>query len=607
MYTRVPDEFLAQLLERVDIVEVISEHVRLTRRGRSYIGLCPFHSEKSPSFDVKPGKGYHCFGCGAGGTAITFLMELEQLTFREAVERLAQRAGLPLPILSEVEDTNDPGAQKRVELLRAHDLAAKLYNHIVMNLDVGTQGLSYFLNRGLTKKTIAQYGLGYSPATGTVLVDFLSKRGFSRELMLESGLCLQSDRGQLFDRFRGRVMFPVWDLQGRVIAFGARTLGSDQPKYLNSPETPLFTKGRSLYGYHKARQAIRKAGKVLLLEGYMDVLALHQAGILHAVAGLGTALTPDQATLLNRVAETVVLLYDGDSAGQQAAQKSLAICREAGAAVMVAMLPEGEDPDEWIRERGAETFRDQVIDRAVGALDFQLEVLKRAHPQHLTRDRIPYLADAVTLIAREDSALGREAAIERLAREYAMSPAALRDDVHKLAHARDRSRKDKIVNERNTEGDSFRRNYSSAVSGPLPERHEVAARLLLTFMMQDPALAREVQSRFDGVFPGELAGALQAYIYRFYGDRQEADPQWLISCIEDPQVVYFAAELMHRADDEPVSESVGKAMVEDALKCLRDHERERAIKMLERQMSVAVSSSDFAAFRELQEQVARLR
>lgn len=604
MYTRVPDDFIAKLRERVDIVDVVSEHVRLTRSGRSFVGLCPFHSEKSPSFHVTPGKGfYHCFGCGAGGTAITFLMEVEQITFREAVERLANKAGLTLPTLAD-DVGSDPGAERRLQMLTAHDLAAKYYNHIVMNLDAGMQGLSYFLHRGLTKKTIAQYSLGFAPRTGNALLQFLEKRGLSRELLTEAGLCVKTDRGDVIDRFRGRVMFPVWDLQGRVIAFGARALGSEQPKYLNSPESPLFSKGRALYGYHRARQAIRQTGQVLLLEGYMDVLALHQSGLHHAVAGLGTALTPEQAGLLNRVAETVVLVYDGDEAGQKAAARNLEVCREAGIDARVAIVPDGMDPDEWIRERGADSFQSEVLGQSISALSFALRRLTKEYPHHLTSERMPYLRDAVSVVAREDSALERESALEQLAKSYAISAAALRDDMHKaMAQQAAANRGGKGASAGRTSG----REQQSTVHAPLLERHVVAARQLLTAMMLDPQVVRRVQGRFTGEFPGALESALQAYIYTFYDERDEADPEWLVSNMDDPQIIHFAAQLLQDAEVWPPGGQMHSDMIDDDIECLMHWELEQSIAPLEERMKKAVAASDYAALSELQAEYLAVR
>jgi len=605
MQNRVPDDFIAQLRERVDIVDVVSEHVRLTRSGRSLIGLCPFHSEKTPSFHVTPGKGfYHCFGCGVGGTAINFLMEIEQLTFREAVEHLAQRAGLQMPSL--YEEPNDLRSERRAQLLHAHDLAGKFYNHIVMNMDAGTQGLSYFLHRGLTKKTIAQFMLGFAPKTGKALLAFLSKRGIAREVLIEAGLCVETDRGELVDRFRGRVMFPVWDLQGRIIAFGARTIGADQPKYLNSPETPLFVKGRSLYGYHRARQAIRQTGKVLLLEGYMDVLALQQAGVHHAVAGLGTALTPEQAGLLHRVAETVVLMYDGDEAGQNATQKSLDVCREVGAAVRIAVLPEGVDPDEWIQTRGVDAFRTQIIEATIGALEFELRRLTRAHPNHLTSGRIAYLNAAVDVIAKENSAIEREAAMDSLAKSYAISPSALRDDVQKIISKAARAKEDHPVMRR-TAGGVATTHPASMQAGTLPEKHVVAARQLLTVMMLDASVARRVQESCPVEFPGPLASALQAYLYTFYEEHEQADAEWFVSSLDDPQLVHFAADLLRRADDLSVDSTVRDNMVADFIDCLISYDTESTVRKVEEQMKVAAAAADYAALSDLQTEFLRLR
>jgi DNA primase len=352
MLRRIPDETLQAIRDRISIVEVISAHVSLKRAGRNHLGLCPFHSEKTPSFTVSDERGlFHCFGCGESGTVFTFLMKTERLEFPEAVAQLAKRAGVALP---ESRD-DDPAAARREALYAANAAAERFFTEALASA-AGAAARRYLVGRGLSDATMARYGLGFAPAAGAALAAWLDRQRVSREVALQAGLLGRSDDGRIYDRFRGRVMFPIRDRRGRTIAFGGRTLGDDQPKYLNSPESPLFRKGEGLYGVAEARDAIRAADRAVLVEGYMDALLLVQEGIPYAVATLGTALTAAQLRLLAPLGGAqlaVFFFFDGDRAGRQAALRAFGVCAEAGVWGRAAFLPDGYDPDSFIRERGA--------------------------------------------------------------------------------------------------------------------------------------------------------------------------------------------------------------------------------------------------------------
>ena len=602
---RIPEEFIALLREKVDIVDVISDYVRLKRSGRSFVGLCPFHSEKTPSFHVTPGKGfYYCFGCGAGGTAISFLMEMEQLTFYQAVSKLADKAGLPMPVVDEATPSGE--GNRRKNLLAIHDLAAKLYNHILMNHEAGTQGLSYFLHRGLTKKNLAQFQLGYAPGEDRTLTDFLLKRGFSSDDLLQSGVAQVNSLGELRDRFRNRVMFPIWDLQGRVVGFGARTLGDEQPKYVNTSDTELFHKGRVLYGLAKARHKIRQTGQVILLEGYMDVIAFHQHGITNAVAGLGTALTPEQAGLLQRVSEDVVLLYDGDAAGRKAAMRSLEVLREAGLAARVVELPDGRDPDEWIREYGTEAWR-ELQDKAKRALAYQLSQLTHEHPDHMGSGRIDYIRDAVEVVARESSSIEREAALEWLSKTYSISISALREDLNRQMKAQQRQQHaDKSGKMWNTLSRiPAAAPIQSAV--PLEGKKIISERKLLTYMLLDAAVAKQVQQELHNEFSVPIHSALQAYLYQFYIDHDKSDPELFLNVLDDPNLLGFASSLLQKASDEGVDIGNSRQEIADCIQNLVGEEIEKAMQEVVEQLKLATERGDVEGMRRLGGQLTGLR
>jgi len=368
MTGRIPDETLQAIRERVSLVEVVSGYVTLRKAGRNHLGLCPFHSEKTPSFTVNDERGlFHCFGCGAGGTVFTFVMRIDRIDFRDAVELLAHRAGIALPARG---DTG-PGGEQRQQLIELNRAAQRHFEE-ALRAPGGTPGRQYLEKRGLRRTTVEQYGIGYCPPTGGTLARALAGKKLPIQKAVELGLVGRRADGSMYDRFWGRVTFPIRDGSGNILGFGGRTLGSDHPKYLNSPESPLFHKGQVLYGLFEARDAIRSAERVVVVEGYLDALALVEAGIGYAVASLGTALTPAQLRLAKRFAPEVVAFFDGDRAGQQAAARAFGACVEAGVWGLGAFLPEGFDPDTYVRAHGADATR-AILQRAIPLADFFLQ------------------------------------------------------------------------------------------------------------------------------------------------------------------------------------------------------------------------------------------
>ena len=374
MAGRIPDEALQAIRERVSIVEVVSGYVTLKKAGKNHLGLCPFHSEKTPSFTVSDERGlFHCFGCGAGGTIFTFLMRVDRIEFVEAVEALAHRAGVTLP------KRNEPGGpgERQDQLVRLNELAQGCFREALQS-PPGSAGAEYLEKRGVSPTTIERYGLGFCPANGSGLAKRLAPKATAVQKAIEIGLLGRRSDGTLYDRFWGRVTFPIRDGSGRIVGFGGRTLGSDHPKYLNSPESPLFSKGRVLYGLFEARQAVREAERILIVEGYLDVLALVEAGIGYAVASLGTALTLNQLKLAKRFAgegAAVVVCFDGDPAGKKAADRAFSVfsaCLETGVWGRGAFLPEGFDPDKFVRTHGAAATL-SILEKAAPLWEFFLQ------------------------------------------------------------------------------------------------------------------------------------------------------------------------------------------------------------------------------------------
>lgn len=376
-------EIIEEVVSRTDIVDVISGQIKLKKNGSSYVGLCPFHNEKSPSFSVSPSRQlYHCFGCGVGGNVITFVMEYENYTFLEAVRLLADRAGISLPEM-------DYSAQERRDrdlkskLLEVNKLAATFYYH-QLKTEQGSLGLNYLKKRGLSDETLHRFGLGYAGQSGNALYSYLKNKGYDDAVLKETGL-FTYERG-VHDKFWNRVMFPIMDINHKVIGFGGRVMGDAKPKYLNSPETKLFDKSRNLYGLNIARTS--RQPNLIICEGYMDVISMHQAGFVQAVASLGTALTPGQARLMKRYTDNVLITYDSDEAGVKAALRAIPILKAAGLSAKVIDLQPYKDPDEFIKALGAEAFQERM-DKAENSFMYEISVIEKKYdrkdPEESTR------------------------------------------------------------------------------------------------------------------------------------------------------------------------------------------------------------------------------
>ena len=442
MAGQIPQRFIDDLLGRVDVVEVVGERVQLKKAGRNYSGLCPFHQEKTPSFTVSADKQfYHCFGCGANGNALRFLMEYDKLPFPEAVEQLAGRLGIEVPR----EGADDPRAQqrekKRKEGVNLLELAASFYRER-LKMQEGQPAQRYLSGRGLSDEVIKTYGIGYAPAGWEALKQHLSERGIGEPVQVEYGLLIhREDTGRTYDRFRDRVMFPIRDLRGRTIAFGGRVMGDDQPKYLNSPETPVFHKGRELYGLYEARQASNKLEQLVMVEGYMDVVALAQYGIHNAVATLGTATTEDHLTRLFRLVSRVVFCFDGDRAGRQAASRALETALPQmidGREARFLFLPEGDDPDTLVRREGAQAFQDRVT-CAMPLSEFLFEQAAQGRDLNTVEGRERFASQVLEALNKVPEGMLKSLLLESLAKRSGLAQEQLKVLLEKRSQASQRS------------------------------------------------------------------------------------------------------------------------------------------------------------------------
>jgi len=438
MAGQIPQRFIDDLLGRVDVVEVVGERVQLKKAGRNFSGLCPFHQEKTPSFTVSADKQfYHCFGCGAHGNALRFLMEYDKLPFPEAVEQLAGRLGLDVPR----EGADDPRAQqrekKRKEGVNLLEVAASFYRER-LKMQEGQSAQRYLQGRGLSPEVIDTYGIGYAPGGWEALKQHLSAKGIGEPVQVEYGLLIhREDTGRTYDRFRDRVMFPIRDLRGRTLGFGGRVMGDEQPKYLNSPETPVFHKGRELYGLYEARQASSKLEQLVMVEGYMDVVALAQFGIHNAVATLGTATTEDHLSRLFRLVSRVVFCFDGDRAGRQAASRALETALPQmidGREARFLFLPDGDDPDSLVRREGSEAFQNRVT-CAMPLSEFLFEQAAQGRDLNTVEGRERFASQVLEALNKVPDGMLKSLLLESLAKRSGLAQSQLQTLLEKRTAA----------------------------------------------------------------------------------------------------------------------------------------------------------------------------
>ena len=427
------EEIIDEVREKNDIVDVISPYVRLTKRGANYVGLCPFHNEKTPSFSVNTGRqSFHCFGCGVGGNSISFVMKYENLTFTEAIKQMADRVGINLP---EEHDNPESGrrANLRTRLFEIYKEAAKFY-YFQLRGDYGEYPMSYLKGRGLTDTTINDFGLGYALKSSNALYNYLKSKGYSDELMIKAELVVFKEGKGIFDMFWNRVIFPIMDINSKVIAFGGRVMGEGEPKYLNSKETDIFNKRRNLYGLNFAKHS--RKSYMLLCEGYMDVIALHQAGFTNSVASLGTALTEEQARLIARYVKEVMITYDSDGAGVKAALRAIPILKSAGIRTKILKLAPFKDPDELIKNSGYEEFEER-IKNAENSFNFELSNIEKGFDLSEPEGKTEFLNKVAERLTDFEEELERENYIAAVAEKYFVSKETLTKLVNKIGGARE--------------------------------------------------------------------------------------------------------------------------------------------------------------------------
>lgn len=424
-------EFIEQVRAGNPIVDVVGSYVPLTRKQNNYWACCPFHEEKTPSFSVSPDKEFfYCFGCHAGGDVFQFVQKIENISFPESVEKLAQRIGLEIP-KADLSPAEREREEERQRLYEICDLAADYFHNCLTKTRMGAVGIEYFKKRGLSAQTIVDFKLGFAPPQWDRLYRDFRERGYREKDLIKSGLCLTKN-GKTYDRFRGRCMFPIRDDKGRVVAFGGRIVEEGEPKYLNSPESPIFHKGDLLFAMERARKEIRRTKQAVLVEGYMDVVGVHNLGVTNVIASLGTAFTQRQAQLLRRICDVAIVAYDMDRAGREATRRAIAIARESGLKLRIATLPDGKDPDEYIKQHGAKAWED-VIAMAQNVLDYRLDEIIASHDATTADGKNMIVQEFIPEIMQTDNAITIDSYLRRLATRLRMNENIVRSEAQKIA------------------------------------------------------------------------------------------------------------------------------------------------------------------------------
>lgn len=468
---RYSDELIEEVRQSNDIVDIISQYVHLTRKGRNYFGLCPFHNEKSPSFSVSPDRQiFHCFGCGVGGNVYTFLMKIEGITFKESLEQLAERANIQLPTLENNADTAKE--ELKAKVYKVNEFTAEFYHQ---NLYKPTAKIAqeYVKKRKMNKETLEAYRIGYSGKFDE-LYKALKAQGFGEKEILESGLVNKNDNGTYIDRYRNRLMFPICDVRGKVIAFGGRVLDDSKPKYINSPENVVYSKGRHLFGLNVAKKYSEK--RIIIVEGYMDVISLHQRGITNVVGALGTALTEQQGWLLRKSTEQVVLGFDADGAGQTAVARSMEILQKMGCDMRVLQIEGAKDPDEFIVKFGEGRFK-LAVDNAISLVEFKVKNLKKELNLENTGDKIKFLNEIAKILSKVENTMEREIYIEKIAKGYNISKEAIYAEVNKLIYAGTKG--EKVLQSKKVEVRQAKKENKQEIDEDLKRRENTIIALLL--------------------------------------------------------------------------------------------------------------------------------
>ena len=559
----IPSSFKDELVARSDIVDVVSDYVTLTPKGGSYWGLCPFHGEKTPSFHVLPDRQlYHCFGCGKGGGVVSFVMEMENLPFLDALRLLAKRAGMEFP----EGDLDESSRRKRNRLLNLNKEAARFF-HSQLHSPVGQPGLDYLQRRGLSKGIMTRFGLGFAPDSWDSLIRAMAQKGYEKRDLLDAGLAVSNQKGSIYDRFRNRVMFPIIDLRGDVIGFGGRVLDDSTPKYLNSPDTPVFNKGRNLFALNIAKKS--RLGRIILTEGYMDTISLHQAGFDCAVASLGTALTPEHAQLLSRYTKEAIIAYDGDGAGVSAAQRAIPILEKTGMKVRVLRVKGAKDPDEFLKTYGPEAFA-KLLDQSENHIEYRIEQVLGRYDLTDDAQKVEFLKEVVGVIAGLHSPVEREVYGARCAELAGISAEAMGQEVKRELSRR--IRKEQKQQERRDLTPAAQLQPRERSLRYQNIRSARAEEGVLRLALLDPELLRDAEALTEEAFSAPLLGkAFRLLRDRWRGGLAVSLPA-LTAELESGEMSHLAGVL-----DQPESLQNGRQAMRDYIEIIENEAEKRRL------------------------------
>ncbi len=579
MTNRIEEEVIEQVRNNTDIVDIVSEYVQLTKRGRNYFGLCPFHGEQTPSFSVTQEKQiFHCFGCGAGGNAITFLMDIENLSFQDAVSKLGSRIGLSIEESSSHSSEAKAPVSKEVAIMKkAHEFASEYFHHLLLHTEEGENALHYLEERGFSTEIIEKYKIGWSLPNWDALTTLLERKGMDLQEIEKTGLIIRKENEmKYFDRFRGRIMFPVFDETGHVIAFSGRVLikNENEAKYLNSPESPIFQKSQVLYNLDKARLEIRKQRKVIVFEGFLDVIAASKAGIINGIATMGTALTSQHITKLNRLTSNVTLCYDGDKAGMEAAKRAATSLQAQNIQTEVAIIPDAMDPDDYISNYGEEAFRTKIIEKPHSYLSFMMIVSKRDKNFNNENDTLQYIQEILEILSERNSLVERDLYIRQLSQETNISEEAIYQHLRKLEGKKAKQSKNEppLPLPTNQELTKKKRTISA---------DERAERILLAHMLHNAQvidIARN--STGEQCFIRDAYEAVYVRLTGFYEHFPDGDYQRFLEVLND-------SELRKIVMEAALSERDPEHETEEVMDCLRHIRKYRIEQQIERKLHEA--------------------
>lgn len=581
-----PEEVVEEVGRANDIVDLVGQYVKLKRQGNRYTGLCPFHNEKTPSFSVSPDMQlYYCFGCGSGGNVFTFVMEYESYSFQEAIEYLADRAGIELP--KDAAGSERAQDSRRKQMLEANKLAARYY-YYQLKAKQGKKAYDYLRNRGLSEETILKFGLGYSNISSDDLYRYLKQKGFDDKLLADCGLVKVDARG-VYDRFWNRVMFPIMDVNNRVIGFGGRVMGDGLPKYLNSPETSLFDKSRNLYGLHAAKRS--RKDWFLLCEGYMDVIALHQAGFTNAVASLGTAFTLQHAILMKRYVKQVILTYDSDNAGIHAALRAIPILKEAGISARVLNMQPYKDPDEFIKAEGSQAYEERIR-QAQNSFLFEIGVLRQQFDFRDPEQKTNFQTQTAKKLLEFEDEMERGNYIEAVALAYGMNASELRRKVNQLGASL-------LPGERESLQEKDREKQRKNSGNKKDRADQKAQRMLLAWLAAYPGVFAQIR---DILTPSDFTEAGYQKAARLIFDRlekgEEIHPSELMNhFINDDQEYTMISEIFHTGLEDSAAKEEREKIFSDLIRKVKSD----SLRMAGREVS------DLAAFQEIVKMQERLR